>query len=1049
MTTKFKSAIRAGCYSWGAAVCAGSLLLMAQARAQNLFEADQESGDINEFTTNGVQSTFASGLDGPDGLAFNSAGVLFEADFQSGNIYEFTTNGVQSTFASGLSYPNGLAFNNAGVLFVADSGSGNIYEFTTNGAQSTFASGLNIPNGLAFNSAGVLFEADSGSGNIYEFTTNGAQSTFASGLDGPAGLAFNSAGVLFEADQYSGNIYDFTTNGVQTTFASGLTFPAGLAFNSAGILFEADFLTGNIYEFTTNGVQSNFASGLKFPLFIAFSMYSQSFPVFSALTASQSIAYGTPAITLAGKVSATGPVYPASGETITVTINGNAQTTTINDSTGDFSFNYNPSTLPASATPYTISYSYAGDASLIATNDTSTTLTVNPLAVVLSGTRPYDGTNDAAASILTISNDEDGTNLTLNGSATLAGSAAGLQNITGFTGLALGGSAATNYTLTNASGAVTVTTVPLSITAGAQNKTYGTALSLGTTNFAVGGGPLAGAEMVTGVTLSATPGGTGATDPVGIDTITPSAATGTGGFLAANYNITYNTNTLTVNPLAVVLSGTRPYDGTNDAAASILTISNDEDGANLTLSGTATLAGSAIGLQNITGFTGLALGGSAAGNYTLSGAGGAVTITAAGVLSITANAQSKTYGQTVAFGSGSTNFSSSGLQPGDTIGSVTLACSGGASNAPVTGSPYSITPSGATGGTFNPANYTTITYNSNTLTISPLAVVLTGTQAYNGTTNVTNSILTVANAVGSDDVNVTSVPGGASMAGADVGTNALVLPGTLVLSGTTASNYTLNGASGAVQVTALAVVLSGTRPYDGTATATNSILTVANAVGSDDVNAASGSVNLASASVGTQAITSPGTLVLGGTTGSNYTLAGVSGSVTITNPFNAFSITSASLDNTGTNFVVCWQSVPGVAYNVLTNNSLVSPHIWAVAGGPITATATTTCFTLPGGIAGNPSTFVAIKQLAVTPFNAFSITSASLDETGTNFVVCWQSVPGIMYTVMTNNSLTSPLTWAASGAPITATGTTTCYTLPGGIVGSPNIFVEIKATVPR
>ena len=43
-------------------------------------------------------------------LAFNSAGDLFEADNGSGNIYEFTPGGAQSTFASGLSNPFGLAF---------------------------------------------------------------------------------------------------------------------------------------------------------------------------------------------------------------------------------------------------------------------------------------------------------------------------------------------------------------------------------------------------------------------------------------------------------------------------------------------------------------------------------------------------------------------------------------------------------------------------------------------------------------------------------------------------------------------------------------------------------------------------------------------------------------------------------------------------------------------------------------------------------------------------------------------------------------------------
>ena len=51
-------------------------------------------------------------------------------------------------------------------------------------------------------------------------------------------------------------------------------------------------------------------------------------------------------------------------------------------------------------------------------------------------------------------------------------------------------------------------------------------------------------------------------------------------------------------------------------------------------------------------------------------------------LSITANADSKTYGQTKTYGAGSTAFTSSGLQNGDAITSVTLTASGGtAANA--------------------------------------------------------------------------------------------------------------------------------------------------------------------------------------------------------------------------------------------------------------------------------------------------------------------------------------------------------------------------------
>jgi hypothetical protein len=114
-------------------------------------------------------------------------------------------------------------------------------------------------------------------------------------------------------------------------------------------------------------------------------------PVFSGLTPSQAIGYGNSSITLSGTLSASG-AYPAAGETITVTIDGNAQTTTVSDATGDFSINYNSSTVPASGTYYAIGYSYAGDGALNPCDNSLTKLTVtNPPPVTASITLPTDG----------------------------------------------------------------------------------------------------------------------------------------------------------------------------------------------------------------------------------------------------------------------------------------------------------------------------------------------------------------------------------------------------------------------------------------------------------------------------------------------------------------------------------------------------------------------------------------------------------------------------------------------------------------------------------
>ena len=59
-------------------------LICARASAQNLFAVDVTS--IDEFTPNGVRSTFASGLNNPQGLAFDRAGNLFVADAGSGAV---------------------------------------------------------------------------------------------------------------------------------------------------------------------------------------------------------------------------------------------------------------------------------------------------------------------------------------------------------------------------------------------------------------------------------------------------------------------------------------------------------------------------------------------------------------------------------------------------------------------------------------------------------------------------------------------------------------------------------------------------------------------------------------------------------------------------------------------------------------------------------------------------------------------------------------------------------------------------------------------------
>lgn len=216
-------------------------------------------------------------------------------------------------------------------------------------------------------------------------------------------------------------------------------------------------------------------------------------------------------------------------------------------------------------------------------------------------------------------------------------------------------------------------------------------------------------------------------------TVTPTTLALTGS-VAANYTLAGVSGSVSITPKPLVLTGfttvtPKSYDGllaanlTGSAlqTAQIAGSGTTADGkpysgdtVSVTLSGTFNTkdAGTSKAVTSTSILTG-----AQAGNYALTQPTSLTgTITPAG-LSVTANNLGKIYGQIVTFNSGSNQFTSIGLQSGETIGSVTLSCTGGSMAAAAFGSPYLITPSAATGGTFTAGNYS-ISYLPGTLTIA-------------------------------------------------------------------------------------------------------------------------------------------------------------------------------------------------------------------------------------------------------------------------------------------------------------------------------------------
>jgi autotransporter-associated beta strand protein len=281
--------------------------------------------------------------------------------------------------------------------------------------------------------------------------------------------------------------------------------------------------------------------------------------------------------------------------------------------------------------------------------------------------------------------------------------------------------------------------IAITVTAVANSKTYDGATSAAATPTLTGS--LASGDTATLTeTYDTKNTGTG-------KTLTPTAIIKDSGnnVVTANYTITYVTSTagaISAAPLAYVANpASRNYGSANPAfSGTVNGFVGSDTQANAT-TGTLGFTSSATLSSNVGSY---AINGSGLtannGNYTFGQAAGNATALTIGkaALSVTANADSKTYGLTRSYGAGSTAFTSSGLKNGETIATVTLAVSGNgdAATAPVSGSPYAITPSAATGGTFTAGNYT-ITYVNGALTVTPATLTVTAdnkSKAY-GTVN--------------------------------------------------------------------------------------------------------------------------------------------------------------------------------------------------------------------------------------------------------------------------------------------------------------------------
>ena len=377
---------------------------------------------------------------------------------------------------------------------------------------------------------------------------------------------------------------------------------------------------------------------------------------------------------------------------------------------------------------------------------------ITPRALTVAGIsasdKVYDGTTNATL-ILTnaaLAGNLDGPNVVLsttNATGAFADPNVGTNKTVQVFGLTLSGSATNNYTFTQPTTNATITGKPLNITANGDAKTYGEVklYGPGRMEFGTGAGDLLTGDNVTSVTLACADGGP-ATAVVRSYDIIPSAAVGTG---LDNYLIRYHVGVLNVGARGLNLTanadsktyGTaKPYGlGQTAFSTGVGELVNGDSVTNVTLAcldgGPATAV---VGSYHLSASAAVGMG---LDNYAIHYHDGVLTVNPK-ALNLTANGDSKTYGEVRVYGPGQTAFSTGAgeLVNGDSVTNVTLACLDGGPATAAVGS-YDIIASAALGNGLG--NYS-LRYHVGTLRVlvanSAMALVSSANPSVNGS-NVT------------------------------------------------------------------------------------------------------------------------------------------------------------------------------------------------------------------------------------------------------------------------------------------------------------------------
>ena len=193
-----------------------------------------------------------------DDLIYGPNGAIYGSDFNGDSVIKINPDGTISTFVSGIQNPNGLAFDNNQNLYVVGWGQGIIWKVDPSGAKETLITGLANPSGLIqmLNQDTLLFSTPIHN-SVSKLTLDGIVVPYIvdNQLNNPVGLDYNDNGELIIANFSDNRIFKVEADESLSLIANISATPQGIGYIEClgDFIFAAMFSSNKIYRTDYDG----------------------------------------------------------------------------------------------------------------------------------------------------------------------------------------------------------------------------------------------------------------------------------------------------------------------------------------------------------------------------------------------------------------------------------------------------------------------------------------------------------------------------------------------------------------------------------------------------------------------------------------------------------------------------------------------------------------------------------------------------------------------------------------------------------------------------